>query len=220
MAQNQSFVGGSSALQVDPNQLQDVLQNVMAKAAQAGSPALDTFTQLQRRRSGRMADLAKALRKQNGKDDPDAAAADSTAAAVAILKTRVDTDRARLKKWPKPRPNEWVVFGTVTDAQGNPAAGLTVRVFDRDRKFDDLLGDTETDESGDFSVIYHERDFKETRENLPDLYVMVSDASGKVLYSSRDNIRYEAGQSEYFTIRLDTKPPKVQRKKTTSTRKS
>jgi hypothetical protein len=202
--------------QVDPAQAQSMLE----QTAGMGVPALDTFAGLQQRRAARAADVVKVLRKQLGKDHPDVVAVAAMADSMVELKTRFENQTTRLKNWPKPRSNEWLVFGTVVDAQGEPLSGLTVRVLDRDRKYDDLLGETETDEFGDFSVIYHERDFKETGEKLPDLYVEVSDSKGKLLYSSRDNVRYEAGQSEYFTIRLDTKPPKVQRKKTTSTRKS
>jgi hypothetical protein len=103
---------------------------------------------------------------------------------------------------------------------------LTVRVFDRDRKFDDLLGETETDETGDFFTVYHARDFYEKGENTPELYVMVEDAAGNELFSSRENVRPEAGQSEYFVIQLGKvttnaaakkrgRPPKTAAAKTT-----
>lgn len=202
MDQNRQSFGGMPAPEVDAEQLSRDLESVLRNTADFGAPALETFAQLQQRRADRMTEVAKALRKKLGKDHPQVAALENTAKSLTELKTRLDTQRARLKKWPKPRSNEWMVFGTVIDAQGQPATGLVVRVFDRDRKYDDLLGESETDENGDFSAVYHERDFAETRENLPDLYVMVSDTAGKLLYSSRDNIRFEAGRSEYFAIRL------------------
>jgi hypothetical protein len=213
MDQNQPFISGIPAPQVDQSQLSQALPAVLSKAAEAGAPTLGMLTQLQQRRAARMTSVAEALRAQLGTDNPDAAAIDGTAKAVTALRTTVDSQRKQLTDWPKPNPNEWVVFGTITDPQGKPAAGLTVRVFDRDRKYDDLLGETETDESGSFSVIYHERDFKETGENLPDLYLMVSDTNGEVIFSSRDKIRYEAGRSEYFAIRLETSKPAATRGK-------
>ena len=212
MEQNEQFFRGTSGPQVDPEQLNQLLENVMRHTAEIGAPALETFTQLQQRRADRMAETAEALRAKLGKDHPQVIALEKTAKSLAELKNRADTQRARLKKWPKPRTNEWMVFGTVTDADGQPAAGLNVRVFDQDRKYDDLLGETETDENGDFSVIYHERDFTETRENLPELYVMISDASGKTLYTTRENVRFDAGKSEFFGIRL-TEQTRTPRKK-------
>ncbi len=197
---------------IDPAQIQTALQGMLQKAAQSGPQALGTLAQLQQRRASRLTDAAKALRRQLGKDSPDTAALESAAQAAADFKAHIDFQKARIKKMPKPHPNEWVVFGTVTDAQGKGAEGLTVRVFDRDRKFDDLLGETETDSYGDFAAVYHERDFKETGEKLPDLYVLVSDAKGKTMYSSLDSVRYEAGKSEYFAIKLSGQAAKPGRK--------
>ena len=202
MEQKERSFSGIPGPEIDPEQLRQALENVMRHTADMGAPALETFTQLQQRRADRMAETAQALREKLGKDHPQVLELEKTAKSLSELKTHLDTQRTRLKKWPKPRANEWMIFGTVTDADGQPAAGLNVRVFDRDRKYDDLLGETETDENGDFSAIYHERDFAETNENLPELYVMISDASGKTLYSSRESARFNAGKSEYFAIRL------------------
>jgi hypothetical protein len=214
MDKNTRLIGGLPLPQVDQDQRDAALQAGTAQAAQSSVSALTTFAQVQQRRVARMTEIATVLEAQLGSKNPDVLALQEATNNVVQLKTQVAQQATRLKNWPKPRPNEWTVFGTVSDALGNPAAGLTVRVFDRDRKYDDLLGDTNTDESGDFSVIYHERDFKETRENLPELYVMVSDETGKVLYSSRDSVRYESGRSEYFAIHLEAKKARPPRKKT------
>lgn len=107
---------------------------------------------------------------------------------------------------PKIGVHDWAVFGQVLTAQGMPVSNRRVRVFDRDRKYDDLLGDTQTDAAGNFAVIYHERDFSETNENLPELYVMVEDTDGKILYSSRNQVRYRPGRSEFFGIILTGQP--------------
>lgn len=203
MEQNEGFVSGMPSQKQDSEQLQEALFKVMKQTAGSATPALGTFTKLQQRRATRLNEAAKSLRKKLGKDHPDVLAVEGMAQSITELKGKISNQAARAKNWPKPRPNEWVVFGTVRDQQGKPAEGLIVRVFDRDRKYDDLLGETETDANGDFSVVYHERDFKETRENLPELYVMVSDAKGALLYSSRDSLRYGAGTSEYFSIRLE-----------------
>jgi hypothetical protein len=202
MEQNQQFSSQNPGPQVDPAQLQDLLQSMLHQSAAAGGPALSMFSKLQERRATRLADSIKVISEKFGKKHPDAVAMQTLAGSMAGLKTQIDSQAAHLKSWPKPRPNEWIVFGTVTDAKDEAVGGLTVRVFDKDRKLDDLLGETNTDENGTFSIVYHERDFKETGENLPDLYVMVSDSAGKLVYSTRDRIRFEAGKSEYFAIRL------------------
>jgi hypothetical protein len=212
MAQNQQFSSQNTGPQVDPAQLQNLLQSMLQQSATIGSSALSTFSQLQELRAARLADAAKAISDNFGKNHPDAAAVQTLADATNGFKAQLDVQATHLKSWPKPRSNEWIVFGTVTDAQDDPQSGLTVRVFDKDRKLDDLLGETSTDENGSFSVVYHERDFKETGENLPDLYVMVSDPTGQLLYSTQDRVRFEAGRSEYFAIRLGKRSGRAQGK--------
>jgi hypothetical protein len=217
MEQKASFTSGSAASRVDPQELQSALSGMLKQTAGMGVPVLNMFGQLQQRRATRLGSAAADLRVKLGAKDPDAIAVADMAEAARDLKVRLDTQVSRMDKWPKPRANEWIVFGTVCDKQGSPAPDLTVRVLDKDQKYDDLLGETETDANGDFSVIYHERDFKETNENLPDLYVMVLDVSGRVLYTSLESVRYEAGRSEYFAIHLGTQKPqraKSTRKKT------
>jgi len=129
-------------------------------------------------------------------------------AALAANRFKVVVaERSAQEAW---RPNigrlEWMTYGRVLDESGKPAGGLHVRVFDRDRKYDDLLGDTVTDVQGRFAVTYHQRDFAEVRENLPELYVLVEDEAGQVLYSSRDAVRFRAGRAEYFEIQLGQAP--------------
>lgn len=205
MATNQQQNNEQPLPQVDPKQVENAVRAMTGQAAQAGAPALNMFAELQQRRAARMANIAAALAQHVGDKHPNVLAIRNAAENLVQLKTWITNQTTRLKNWPKPKPNEWLVFGNVTDSTGNPVSGLTVRVFDKDRKLDDLLGEASTDENGDSWVIYHERDFKEMGENLPDLYVMVSDASGKLLYSSRDKVRFEANKSEYFAIRVDIK---------------
>ena len=188
--------------QPDAAQMQQALQGLLAHSVDSDAGMLSAFAQLQQRRAERSDALGKALKKKAGSDNPDVIAMQNMAGALSQIKEQTDRQAARANRWTTPKANEWTVFGTVTDVQGKSAAGVTVRVFDRDRKYDDLLGETVTDENGDFSVLYHERDFAEPGEKLPDLYVMVSDAAGKSLYSSRDTVRFEAGRSEYFAIQL------------------
>ncbi len=191
------------------------LDEVTQTAAKAVSPALNQFGQLQQVRAERLTLVANRLKGQLGEDHPRVLALKQRLAAVNVIGQSLNVEATRLARQPAVSPNEWLVFGRVLDPQGRPVPGLRVRVFDRDRKYDDLLGDTTTDEYGDFAVKYHERDFAEAREGLPELYVMVEDAAGKLLYSSRDNVRFKSGRSEYFEIRLT--PPEAAATKSTET---
>jgi hypothetical protein len=78
---------------------------------------------------------------------------------------------------------------------------------------DILLGEVETNEYGDYALIYHERDFAGLHEDLPELYVMVNDEAGKALYSSPTSVRFKPGRVDQLDVRLgqerpSTSPPK------------
>lgn len=175
----------------------------LLQVADAASLAtLEQFATLQEERAVRLARVQERLKADLGENHPQAIALGNAAAMAQEMKHALETIAVRTARRPKVKENEWLVFGRVLDANGNPISGLRVRIFDRDRLFDDLLGITETDEYGDFAIIYHERDFAELGEELPELYLMVEDTQGKLLYSSRDNVRYNASRSEYFEIVL------------------
>lgn len=196
MAETKSFDQLSEA------EVRKQLDKVAADAAKTSAPALATFAKFQEQRASRLSQGLKQIKKDLGQDHPDYVATQAALQNASAMNTQFLSHAARIKSRPAPRASEWVVFGQVLDASGIPVQGLSVRVFDRDRKYDDLLGETETDANGEFTVIYHERDFKEAGEKLPELYVMVSDARGTELYTTRDDVRFRAGRSEYFLIRL------------------
>lgn len=212
MAEQKSIFGTMPKPDIDEADAQGAFQRMMRSAAQESTPDLDMLARLQKRRAERMNVAAKALTKELGKDHPDVIALKEGAVSAAAIHAEIGVQTARFKRWPKPRADEWAVFGTVLDSKNKPVAGANVRVFDRDRKYDDLLGEAETDKNGDFSVVYRERDFMEHGEKNPDLYVMVSDAMGKQLYSSRDHVRFEAGKSEYFAIQIGKQSAPVRKK--------
>jgi hypothetical protein len=96
-------------------------------------------------------------------------------------------------------PDAWVVRGRVTDESGVGLGGLIVSVYDKDLFFDDRLGQAETDENGDYSLIYRTEDFRDFIERKPDIYVKVLDRKGKTLYTSK-KVRYEAGRVEIVNV--------------------
>lgn len=95
----------------------------------------------------------------------------------------------------KPRtPRENIAFnvsGTVMGPEGKPAANVLVRVYDKDVKYDDLLGAALTSRKGEFSVTYRLRDFSEGEE-AADLYFVVTDSAGKERLSTVDHVMFNA----------------------------
>ena len=96
----------------------------------------------------------------------------------------------------------WTITGKVTDKENKPVAGLIVSAYDKDLLFDDVLGTTSTDENGNFEVIYREESFRDLFDKKPDIYLKILDITGKILYTSRKKIRFEAKKIEHFTIKI------------------
>jgi hypothetical protein len=106
------------------------------------------------------------------------------------------------RKEPLTSPDSWTVRGRVTDQNGRGIGGLVVNVFDKELIFDDRLGQTETDESGAFGLTYRTKDFRDLIEKKPDLYVKVTNQNGKIIYTLKEAIRYEAGRVEVINIEI------------------
>jgi hypothetical protein len=73
---------------------------------------------------------------------------------------------------------EWVVRGNV-ETDGNAAAGVLVRVFDRDLQNKQLLGEAVTNQFGAFEIVYASADFAKgdiasNGTTIPDLIVELS----------------------------------------------
>jgi hypothetical protein len=96
----------------------------------------------------------------------------------------------------------WVARGRVVDERGEGIGGLVVSLFDRDQIFDDRLGTTQTDENGEFIVIYSTADFQDLFDAHPDLYLKILDAEGNTLYSCEEAVRCEADRVEVFNITI------------------
>ena len=99
----------------------------------------------------------------------------------------------------------WVVGGRVVNTEGRPISGAHVQVLDDDPLWDDLVGRTWTDDSGYFEVVYEDRDFARLLglERRPDLYVIVKNREGHVLYKTPPKeLRHDADPYEYFHIVL------------------
>lgn len=94
---------------------------------------------------------------------------------------------------PRPRMHDepFYVRGRVLTAEGKPAPGLLVRVYDRDVRYDDLIGAALTGRKGEFTVIYRMRDFSEG-EAAADLYFVVLDSGEHELLSTRDHVIFNA----------------------------
>ena len=96
------------------------------------------------------------------------------------------------------------IVGHVSDSKGNAIPDLTVQAFDKDLGFlvdpDDRLGTATTDQNGKFEIAYDESSFKEWFEGRADVYLIIRDRDGRVLYKT--DVRREAKDVETFEIKI------------------
>ncbi len=78
-----------------------------------------------------------------------------------------------------------IITGQIVGANGNPIAGATVEVYDKDLLSNDHLGTATTDDAGRFRVSFGWADYKDSFfEDRPDVFLKVTDpASGKTTKS-------------------------------------
>jgi hypothetical protein len=96
------------------------------------------------------------------------------------------------------------VHGVVREAETDlPVPRVRVRAYDKDLLFDDLLGETATDDQGEFEVRYAGSDFQELFDSRPDIYFRVYDETGsQLLLDSADSVRWDAGADEVLDLVL------------------
>lgn len=179
------------------------LQRLTDNISLSQAPGLRHYSQLQAAQTNRLQLAAGRLTPTLGVGHLRVKQLQRGATRAQQLHTLATQHATRLERLPRPDSHEWVVAGQVRSAAGRALAGLQVRLFDRDRRLDDFLGQATTDEFGDFHIIYHERDFLESGEGAPELYITVSDAAGRQLFTSRETLRFNAGRLEWFDISLD-----------------
>jgi hypothetical protein len=95
------------------------------------------------------------------------------------------------------------VLGIVVEEEsGRPMPGLRVRAFDKDLLCDDDLGDAITDAAGRFEIRFTEAHFRDFTETAPDLYIRIYDSQGRLLHSTENEVRRNAGVREVFEVAI------------------
>lgn len=95
------------------------------------------------------------------------------------------------------------VLGIVVEAESRrPLPGLRVRAFDKDLFRDDDLGEALTDAAGRFEIRFTEAQFRDFTETAPDLYLRIYDSTGRLLHSTENAVRRNAGVRESFEVAI------------------
>ena len=96
------------------------------------------------------------------------------------------------------------VSGRVRWAGGEPAAGLTVRAFDRDLRHEQPVGDATTDDAGGYRIAYTRERFTRSEKAAADLFVRVfsRDGSQPLYVPPRDAIVFQAPDLAIIDVTL------------------
>ena len=176
--------------------------DLLSQAFTSLLPNMEAIAQLYENRSTRLKQVADRLEPTLGESHRRVVDLRQAVLITNELERTLKTATVRQKRRPSINPNDWGVFGQILNRASRPVAGLKVVVSDRANRLKDLRRETNTDEYGDFSVLYYERDFAKYEDTLPALFVQVNDSKGNLLFSSDESIRYSPGQVKYFEVRL------------------
>ncbi|MDH4188019.1 MAG: carboxypeptidase-like regulatory domain-containing protein, partial [Nitrospira sp.] len=98
---------------------------------------------------------------------------------------------------------QYVVRGTVTDANGKPLPNMIVHAFDRDLRVPQLLGTGETGPNGDYRIEYRPADFQLgdlPSRRVPWLIVEVRDSPEGEVLAKQEVQRADRDQLVSFTL--------------------
>lgn len=133
--------------------------------------------------------IASVERQQQTRRKTLAEALDSDAARRIERIKQADTRPA-----PEPREGRYVVAGRITDKKsGAGMPNVAITVFDLDRKQDDLLGSTRTDDHGYYRFEYTERQADDRADRKAEIYLQVLDETGAVLHQTPRSFFDKAG---------------------------
>jgi len=164
-----------------PSQMQKLaLPNTAAAVRDALSGMRDVMEQARRKRAARLQERARLLRR-----------------AAQVRRQRVEmAPEARKAELERAEEGKFVLTGRIMDEEaGRGLPDVRLRVFDMDRKYDDLVAETTTDELGYYRVVYDEDDFKDMDEK-PEMFIEALDEEGEVFYTSPRGFRHKSGRLE------------------------
>ncbi|MFC1718767.1 hypothetical protein ACFL6S_34265 [Candidatus Poribacteria bacterium] len=190
-------------LEIKLDDIKELANKLPSQTSAVSKATLKQFAELQERRSSRLAAAGARVTELLGEDHPRVAALNRVASSAEKLRNSMSDAVARQESIPKIKPDEWLVAGRVLDAGRRPIPNLRIHLYDEDLiSCDDLLGISSTDEYGGFALVYNKKSFSRWGEKLPDLYMKIEDSEDKLLFSSRNSVRYDSGRIEYYEITL------------------
>lgn len=182
--------------------LAGLVEGVHAYARGEDVNLVAAFARVQTERAERLEQAHRSALQHLGDDHPAVARLGASAETARRYRVHAQDLVEQAEAAPRVRAHELVVSGEVVDAQRRPLHGVRVRLFDRDVREDDLLGDEWTDAKGRFHMVFHERDYYEPGEGEPELYVVIDTADGVRIANTRSQAVPESGVPSFLRVEL------------------
>lgn len=128
---------------------------------------------------------------------------------VKAIEEDLNVQIARLKATdtrpiPQPQKDHYIVFGRVTDRKsGLGLPNVVLRIFDLDRKQDDLLGSAQTDDDGYYRLEYPAQAIADERDRKAEIYIQVLDETGAIVHQTPRSFFEKAGPVHELDIVID-----------------
>ncbi len=179
-----------------------LLSGVRAFAAGEDDGLAVGFAGVQHAREVRLDEARERLTETLGADHPDVVALTDLVEAAQRYSALSSDLLERIRCAPRVRPHELVLSGEVVDRAGRPLPGLRVRLYARDDKHDDLLGDDRSDARGAFHFVFPAGDRRGPGAERPALYVSVDAPDGRRLADTREQAVPQSGSLRFLRIEL------------------
>ena len=174
------------------------------RSALAGKPEamLGTAASVMEARARRLATSEARLAEQLGADHPRVADLRRRRSVIEAADVSLRREIESKAEETPLRSGEWLATGRIVDERGAPLTGFRVVVLDEDLGPDDPLGDEVVDDEGEWRAEYHERDFSDEKDVVPNLKVLVFDRSGRQVFETPEAVPANASRRNRFEIAL------------------
>jgi hypothetical protein len=149
--------------------------------------------------------LAAKLRSLEVKAAPAAGAAPLSSSGEAriahyqSLSQGVDAMRQQDDHQPALAPESFVIHGRVTDSQGQPLANHLLKLTDPNQTLKDRIPPVPSDKDGFFTLTLRSAEFPDLVQKKTDLFIAVTDPSGREVYTPEEPVHLEPGKAAVFS---------------------
>lgn len=116
---------------------------------------------------------------------------------------------------PRSSEENFVVRGTIRQADASPSIGTPVQAFDKDMLRNEKLGEQQTDQDGRYSILYTRSQFTRAEKTSADLFIVVSLPNAPQIMLAESEVVFHARRTETIDLTIHRNPSEFERYKAT-----